>query len=198
MGVTIPGYHLKSKYDLEELRYRLKGSGKYRQLHQELTLTSMIDMFAVIIIFLIQTFSATGELVLVNKDITLPEAIHGRLLDRAPIVTVMTDRVILEGLGMDDNTDLDEKIEESDWALPQLKAKLKEYKAFWESTHKDVKFPAEVIIQADKELEFLYLKRVLFALVQLEFSEINLVIRGDVDAGVYGDDSSEVEKPADL
>lgn len=186
MGVTIPEYHIKSEYDLVELRYRLRGGGKQRQLHQELTLTSMIDMFAVIIIFLIQTFSATGELILVNKDITLPEASHGRLIEeRAPIITVMSDKVIIEGSAADSNENIEDKIEETDWNLPVMKQKLKDYKTFWESIHQGVKFPARVYIQADKELDFLYLKRVLFALVQLEFADISLAIRGDPDSDLY-------------
>ncbi|NCN28003.1 biopolymer transporter ExbD [bacterium] len=193
MGVIIPGYHIKSEYDLEEMRFKLRGLGKQRALSQELTLTSMIDMFAVIIIFLIQTFSASGELVFVHKDITLPDASHGQLIEeRAPIITVMADRIIIEGTAADSNQDIEDKVEETDWKLPLMQQKLNEYRQFWETYNPGTKFPGEVYIQADKELDFLYLKRVLFTLVKLEFTSIKLATRGDPDPKIYTKEKEEL------
>lgn len=180
MGVKIPEYHLKAPRDLKELRYRLKGGGRYRDLHQELTLTSMIDLFASIIIFLIQSFSASGDVLFINKDVVLPTASHGQELKRAPIITVMRDKVTLEGYDVGDNSNINELIEETDWSLPQLTEKLLAYKAFFDSIHSEdgVTFPAEVILQSDVETEFLYVKRVLYTLTKIGFGNINLVVRG--------------------
>jgi biopolymer transport protein ExbD len=185
MGVKIPGYHIKSHHDLKEMRYRLKGSGHRRALSEELTLTSLIDFFATLIIFLIQSFSANGELILLNKDISPPTSQHARALNRAPVVTVFQDKVILEGFQVGDNTDIEQKIEETDWELPQLQRALIDYKKFFESIHQGVKFPPEVVIQADKGLDFLYVKRVLYTLVKIEFSNINLLVRGEPVADIY-------------
>jgi biopolymer transport protein ExbD len=185
MGVIIPGYHIQSRYDLRELRYRLRGSGRRKALADELTLTSLIDFFATLIIFLIQNFSATGEILMLNKDIAPPPAFHARQLERSPIVTVYKDKVILEGFQVGDNSDIEQKIEETDWELPQLQRALIDYKKFFEGIHQGTKFPPQVIIQADKGLDFLYVKRVLYTLVKIEFSNINLLVRGEAVADIY-------------
>ena len=180
MGVKIPEYRIAAAHDLPHLRKHLKGGGKSRINTEELSLTSMIDMFSVIILFLIQSFSATGEILLSNPDIKIPEAYHARELTRSPIITVMMDKVILEGAAVGDNTNINEKIEETDWDLPQLSRKLEDYKAFFEGIHTDQKFPGDVILQADKGLPFVYLKRVMYTLVKLGFVNINLAVRGEV------------------
>ena len=183
MGVKIPGYKLRSHHDLREMRYRLKGGGsKHKAFTDHLTLTSLIDMFAVLIFFLLQTFGTAGDLDFINPAVEIPNSAHAILLKRAPIITVMRDKVSLEGGDKtDSNLNIGEKIEESDWELPKMAAKLEEYKKFFESIHPEVKYPPEVIIQADKGMEFLYIKRVLFTLTKLGFSNINLAVRGQAN-----------------
>ncbi len=182
MGVRKPGYHLKAAHDLPHLRKKLRGEGK-RQVNAELSLTSMIDMFSMLIIFLIQSFSAQGELFQVNPGLKLPSAAHGKMMLRSPIITVFNDKVILEGVGVGDNANINEKIEEADWDLPLLTGKLDEYKKFFEGIHTDAKFPGEVIVQADKGLEFVYLKRVMYSLAKVGFTNINLAVRGEAKGG---------------
>jgi hypothetical protein len=90
------------------------------------------------------------------------------------------DKVILEGAPVGDNADINEKIEETDWDLPQLARRLEDYKTFFESVHPGVKFPGEVILQADREIPFVYMKRVMYSLVKLGFVNVNLAVRGEV------------------
>jgi biopolymer transport protein ExbD len=177
MGVVKPGYHLASPHDLKHLRKRLKGTGG-RNINPGLNLTPFIDLFSTIILFLISLFSATGDVMMSNKDIVMPNASHGKELTRAPIVTVMADKVTLEGAPVGDNANIQEKIEETDWELPQLNERLDNYKRFFESVNVDTKFPGEVIVQADKEIPFLYLKRVMFTLVKHGYPNIMLAVRG--------------------
>lgn len=183
MGVKIPGYRLRSPRDLREMRYRLKGGGsKHKGYANHLTLTSLIDMFATLIFFLLQTFGTAGDLEMINPAVEIPDSAHALLLKRAPIITIMRDKVSLEGGEQaDSNIKIGDKIEETDWELPKLSAKLLEYKKFFESIHTDIKYPPEVIIQADKGLEFVYIKRVLFTLTKMGFSNINLAVRGQAN-----------------
>ncbi len=194
MGVIQPGYHLIAAHDLPHLRRKLKGGGKYRSIHQELSLTSMIDMFSMLIIFLIQSFSAQGELFVTNPNIKLPSAQHAKALDRSPLITVTPDKVVLEGAPAGDNTNINDKIEETDWDLPTLTARLDGYKRFFESIHADVKFPGEVIVQADKSLPFVYLKRVMYSLAKVGFTNVNLAVRGEA-TGPAKDPNAEAQPP---
>jgi biopolymer transport protein ExbD len=194
MGVIIPGYHLKSPKDLPELRRRLKGSGSKRHLESELVLTSMIDMFSVVILFLIQSFSATGEIMAINPGISLPQAYYAKELERNPIVTVTADKVTVEGLKVGDNSAIFEKIEDSDWDLPNLKAKLDEYKQNLDQLIPGLATSGKVIIQADKGLEFVYLKRVIYALTKMGFPEMHLAVRGEARGGQAASVPEDAEK----
>lgn len=184
MGVIIPGYHLKAGYDLPELRYKLKGNGKHRSIHQELSLTAMIDMFSMLIIFLIQSFSTGGDLFVTNPAIVMPSAQHAKSLQRAPLITITPEKITLEGAPVGDNANIDEKIEETDWNLPALAARLEEYKKFFESVNVDAKFPSEVIVQADKSLPFVYLKRVMYSLAKVGYTNVNLAVRGEAKGAI--------------
>ena len=178
MGVITPDFHLTAAHDLPEMRKMLKGGNRKKRIFAELSLTSLIDMFSVIIIFLIQSFSASGEVMIINKDIKLPIANYGKELERAPIITILTNKVTLEGVKVGDNTGIETKLEESDWDLPLLSQKLNEYREFFQSVNPTATFPAEVVVQADRDTQFLLLKRVMYALTKVGYTNINLAVMG--------------------
>lgn len=168
------------------MRKRLKGIGRHRHSnHDELTLTSMIDIMSVVILFLIQNFSVTGEILIANKDVKLPAAYHGSIMKRSPIVTVTPEVVTLEGFQAGDNKGIEQKIEERDWELPTLTKTLAQYKDFYEKVAPGggAIFPGEVIVQADSDLDFLYLKRVMFTLRKAGYGGIMLAVRSNAAAG---------------
>lgn len=190
MGVKIPSYKLRSPNDLKEMRYRLKGHGRSKgHMADHLTLTSLIDMFATLIFFLIQTFGTAGDWDFSNPAIEIPASQYAMMLKRVPIITIMRDKVSIEGKTADSNYEIASMVEETDWELPKIKEELLKYKTFHESIHKDVKYPPEVILQADKQIEFMYVKRVLFTLTKMGFSNVNLAVRGK--ANVMSDASKD-------
>src|SRR5260370_7601769 len=58
-----------------------------------LTLTSLVDVMTIIVIFLLMNFSANGEVLYMSKDIKLPDAFHGAQLERAPVISVSGEAV---------------------------------------------------------------------------------------------------------
>jgi len=178
MGIKIPGYRLRSKFILPSFRKRLTGGMGGRKIAADINLTSLIDLFSTLIIYLISTFSATGEIMVIQKGLEVPTAKHARLLLRSPIVTVTPEGISLEGKGLDKNLSI-EKLTEVDWEMPQLKARLQQYKVAFEALDPGIPFPGNITVQADKSLDFIYLKRVLFTLVGEGYTGINLVVRGE-------------------
>jgi biopolymer transport protein ExbD len=179
MGITKPGYHLQSKWDLPSFRKRHSKPIGGRKISQELNLTAMIDMFSTIVLFLMTTFSATGDIMVTNSAIKLPAASHAFLLQRSPIVTVFESGVVVEGLAVDGNGASQEKLQDDNWELPLLKEQLRSYKDFFERAEAGVPFPGRVILQADKNLNFVYLKRAMYALVEEGYTNIDLVVQGE-------------------
>src|ERR1700720_2518899 len=73
-----------------------KKKSRKRALIAGLTLTSMVDMFSLLVIFLLQSFSTSPELLMITKGVTLPAAISGRELMDAPVLSLSTSGVYLD------------------------------------------------------------------------------------------------------
>src|SRR6478672_2904615 len=89
-----PGPRLKKFIPLKFIRAHAHGK---KSTYAELNLTSMVDMLTILVVFLLQTFSASGELLSVQKNIVLPEAQNFKDLEQAPIIAVSKDSVTLDG-----------------------------------------------------------------------------------------------------
>src|SRR5437868_7520816 len=74
--------------------------------YASLMLTSLVDMFTIIVIFLLMNFSANGEVLYMSKDIKLPEAFHGAQIERAPVISVSNDAVTFYGRQVANTADL--------------------------------------------------------------------------------------------
>src|ERR1700742_145204 len=88
------------------LKFATHGAGGRKSGYADLNLTSMVDMLTILVVFLLQTFSASGELLSVQKNIVLPDAQNFAQLEVAPIIAVSKDAVTLNGVPMADATEL--------------------------------------------------------------------------------------------
>jgi biopolymer transport protein ExbD len=141
--------------------------------YAELMLTSLVDMFTIIVIFLIQNFSANGEVLYMSKDIKLPYAVHGTQLERAPVISVSNDAVTFDGKQIAVTDDLGK----SDVLnVPELEDALREEKRKYETIHaNDPEHPFRglINIQCDKKIPFKVIKKLMFACNQSQFGNIN-------------------------
>ncbi|MEC9283529.1 MAG: biopolymer transporter ExbD [Bdellovibrionota bacterium] len=171
--IETPGYHLKPQYDLEGTRARLY-DGQKKNTNAVLPLASMIDMFSVLVIFLILNFSATGEVFFVNKDIKLPEAKNTNPLQGFPVVSVAKDIVSLDAERVGENP---LSIEEKDYNLPMLKASLQRIRSIEETIYPGREFQGRINLQADQDLAVVYIKRVMNTLIETGWVNINFAVQ---------------------
>ena len=82
----------------ERFRYHniLKRKKGKRETSASLDLTAMVDMFTVLVVFLLQNYSATGEIIYIPKEVTLPKASSVKELKPALVVTVSSKEVLLD------------------------------------------------------------------------------------------------------
>lgn len=160
---------------MEGSRYlskRLGGAGK-KAGNFELNLTPMVDMFTLIVIFLLQQFSATGEVLFMSKDIQLPDVQYGAEIARAPVVGVSAEAISLEGKRLVDIAD----IERDDFVnIPQLEEALRDLKRAFEFMHQnnpDNPHKGDINIQADKKIPFKVIKRVMYSSTAAGYGNIN-------------------------
>ena len=70
----------------QENKHLQKGGGKKHNGVADLLLTPLIDMFVILVVFLIMNFLANGELVNIFKDIIFLKAKMILMLERAPVI----------------------------------------------------------------------------------------------------------------
>lgn len=172
--IVKPGYHLKPKYDLHGFREHTQSEHK-ASVVVELPLTSMIDMFTILVIFLLMNFSATGEIFFIQKNLKLPEASHAHPLESAPLITVTATGVTLEAQKVGDNP---LTVQENDQNLPKLSAALKQIRIIEETIHPNEPFKGNVNIQADEKTPLIYIKRVMQTCILEGWNGINFAVRG--------------------
>src|ERR1044072_9323873 len=79
-----------------ESQIRPQHGRKVRILNADLLLTALIDAFSILVIFLLASFSSTGEILYMGKDMVLPKASKAETLERNPVVRIEKDAMFLE------------------------------------------------------------------------------------------------------
>ena len=87
MPIKKPKPHLMDSVKLKTAKKHLEKKAG-RSVDVALNLTPMIDMFVVLVIFLLMTFSTSGEILFIQKDIELPKAEMTDELEQAPVITI--------------------------------------------------------------------------------------------------------------
>lgn len=165
----------------------LKGGGKKHQGAADLLLTPLIDMFVILVVFLIMNFSASGELVSLSKDIKLPKAKTTSEMERAPIIQISAQTIAVEGEKVGDAQTI---LEDADLRVPLLTEKLQEMRKIDESMHPGQEFKGQVIINCDKDIDFKLVRKVMMASAEAGYANFNyavLVTGEGAGAGAEGE-----------
>ena len=150
-------------YSVRNMRSIRVGSNKSKRNQLfSLNLVPMIDMFVILVVFLLITFSATGEILLQQADIELPKAYSGRELERYPMIAVSAKDVGFEGVEVI-RTGSVTKQNFPDLKVPELSKVLKTAHDAYQSNHpmpndpeakKWLEESKQIIIQADENIDF--------------------------------------------
>ena len=126
-----------------------------------LMLTSLVDTFSVLVIYLLVNFSTTGEMLYVNKDMQLPTAAETEELQRNVIVTVEKDKIYIE----DDEVQIAGLVKQ----LIKMKKDCIEY-------YPGTEFTGAMTVQADKGQSYDLLSHVIQAGGHAGYSDINFAV----------------------
>lgn len=136
----------------------------------ELPLTAMIDMFSILVIYLLMNFSATGDAFFSSKPgIVLPVAGNANELVTAPLISFSKGVYYLDVqdpvVKLEDRT---ENLSQIIYVLRQLEAKTK--------AQRQKEFDGRINLQADENTPLLYIKRAMAAATAAGWSSINFVV----------------------
>jgi len=141
---------------LEFVAKKASGGGK-RATSASLSLTSMIDFLVVTVVFLLMTFSASGETP-VAAGLTIPKAENTLDMIDAPIVGVVGSQLLVDGTPAGNTR----AVEESDrmQRIDELFNLLKAKRELWKQTHPNKDFPGVVMLQIDQHIKAVVVKSV--------------------------------------
>jgi biopolymer transport protein ExbD len=131
-------------------------------------MTSLIDILTLLLIFLIQSFSAEGNLITPSDDLQLPVTTSKETPKPTLMVEITSRAVMADGtlIAAVDSTD----------SSPALSiAPLYEWLMQKKKTIADTTKNLEVIIQCDREMPFKVVKKVMFTCSKAGFSDFSVL-----------------------
>jgi len=137
-----------------------QGERHSKSIFADLLLTALIDAFSILVIFLLMSFSSSGEL-LTLKGMELPKAVLGQTLERNPVVKLENDKIFLE----------DKQV-----TADELVAGLLELRKQFAATHPGVEYPGILTIQADRRVKYEQLNSIVVATGNAGFSDIKFAV----------------------
>lgn len=173
MPIHTPGKVLLHQIPLKFVHNSVAGGGR-KSLDMSIPLVPFIDFLITLVVFLLMSFSASGELVAQKPSITMPSAENAVDLEIAPILAIDAQLVTLDGEKVADATELaaDAKVER----IEALVTRLDTQRRNWEILHANEKFKGHVILQADKAVDFRVIKKVMFSAAQAGYSNISFAV----------------------
>ncbi|MCB0343116.1 MAG: biopolymer transporter ExbD [Pseudobdellovibrionaceae bacterium] len=182
---------------------RGRAAGAKRSVVAVLSLTAMVDLFTVLVVFLLQNYNVTGQALEIPKGVELPSAQEVKELKPANVVIVGEDFVRLNNEVIIPVADVKRQ---TAWEIDKLIARLKELiekgkkedqsvatklrdavkrKSEKEGEEEELPEYRKITIQADKEIDFLSIKKLMYSATQAGIYEINFAVMkraGEKDA----------------
>ncbi|MFQ5633403.1 MAG: ExbD/TolR family protein [bacterium] len=163
--------------DLSKNKFLL-GSRRVKNRNQQvsLRLTSMIDMFTILLVFLLKSYSAEGQIITVTKDLRLPDSTAEAPPVSTPIVKVTQQMILLDDEPV---ADVERTYKDNNLEITGLSQILAQKKALSErlgARDANLGFKGNITIQGDKEIEFRILKKIMFTCGKVGYNNIYLAV----------------------
>jgi biopolymer transport protein ExbD len=142
--------------NLSFVQHKVTGGGR-RSVNQELPLIPFIDFLLCIVLFLLASFSATGELP-VDKNVKLPSAQNVIDMVEAPMVAITGSQILVDGIPAGSTRAIEEanRLQRVDELFNVLKSK----RELWKQINPGKTFPGVCILQVDRRVPALVVKSV--------------------------------------
>lgn len=175
MPIHIPG---------KRARGRQKIFGTKRNVVAVLQLTAMVDMFTVLVVFLLQNYASTNQILPISDQIDLPQATSVKELKPSFVVVLSKDALSFNEKKV--STFVEVKANQ-DWLLVPLLEPVKEAIDKLNQENKSVSkkdasgmdvvpMQYKMTLQADKDIDFLSIKKVLYTLTEAGVQEVNFAV----------------------
>ncbi len=149
-----PGKRLLHGINLRFIQ-RIVGGHGGKSVNTDLNLTSMIDYLMIVVVFLLAQFGSAQQ-VSSQQGLEIPTVAHALALKGAPIVSISSQAILLDGQRIANPTEVLASTDRID----RLFERLAEAKRSWPIVHPNDPFRGEVIFQIDRNTRWDLIKRV--------------------------------------
>lgn len=142
-----------------------------------LNITSMLDMFTILILFLLKSYSAEGVILTIPADLHLPYSSTQAVPEPGLIIELTQDTLVVDGVAID--IDL-EQVETSNSLIIQplyehLMNRVRRYEEI-ASVNPDASFTGQMVLEGDRDIPFRLLKKILYTCGQAGFINQSLAV----------------------
>ncbi|MBX3213939.1 MAG: biopolymer transporter ExbD [Labilithrix sp.] len=157
---------------LKFVQRKVAGGGG-RATNANLSLTPMIDFLIVTVVFLLITFSASGETAM-PKGIKLPDAENTLDMIDAPMVAITGSLILVDGNAAGNTRAIEDskRLQRIDELFNMLKAK----REVWKQLHPGREFPGVVVLQIDQDVQAIVVKSVFQTAAFAGFPNVSFMV----------------------
>ncbi len=163
-----------SKSNLKQLR-KTRSQKNLKGFRPQLT--SLVDVMTILLIYLLKSFSAEGEIMPVSKELILPESSAQKKPELTVVITVNNNYILAEDKYI---ANVDEVLAGDDLLIPQLNLWLAQRRAATERIERystKTKFSGDITIQGDKRIRFRLLKKIMYTCGQQGYNNFSLAVQ---------------------
>lgn len=171
--ISVPGKRLLHQLPLKFVKKKVAGGG-HRAVNHEIPLIPFIDFLLCIVLFLLASFSASGELP-IDKNITLPSAENVEDMKDAPMVAITGTSILVDGMAAGSTRAIEEanRLQRVEGLFDILKSK----RDLWTQVNPGKPFHGICILQVDREVPALIVKSVFQTAAYAGFPNVSFMVK---------------------
>jgi biopolymer transport protein ExbD len=173
MPIRTPGRVLLHHIPLKFVADKVAGGGR-KATDVAVALIPFIDFLITLVVFLLTSFSASGELLAQRPNLIMPAAVNTDDLQIAPIIAIDAEVVTLDHRRMASTRDLAQT-----HGLERIEPLVQDLETLhrnWTVLHPREPFTGAVILQADRRVDFLVIKKVMFSAAQAGYTNVSFAV----------------------
>jgi biopolymer transport protein ExbD len=171
--ISVPGKRLLQGVPLQFVAKKVSGGG-HKSLNHEVPLIPFIDFLLCIVLFLLASFSASGELP-VDKNVQLPLADNVDDMTTAPMVAITGAMILVDGIPAGTTRAVKEanRMQKLDELFNLLKSRRELFKQL--NPGKDP--PGVAVLQVDRQVEAVIVKSVFQTAALAGYPNISFMVK---------------------
>lgn len=180
--ISVAGRRLLKGVPLQFVAHKVAGGGG-KSLNHEVPLIPFIDFLLCIVLFLLASFSASGELP-VDKNVELASAENVEDMTDAPMVAITGKTILVDGIPAGNTRAVEEanRMQKLDELFNLLKSK----RELWKQINPGKDFPGVCVLQVDRRVKAVIVKSVFQTAALSGYPNVSFMVKNRGGGGKKG------------